>query len=191
MEQHADHGEADMWNSLLTSVGRMQRELDTYRCQQGDADPPLELRGTSSQRLLNALSCGILHVDANDRVVYANGAAVRLLELEPWSGDPPKLAEQLSRPAVVDTILNLRHSIGGAGIDCHLDQGDCHTIVRLTPIDLGGGHENLVITLQDITQLKDAERSPRRVPLTHHAMNCDAPDQHPRVRGDAQRRVLR
>ena len=157
--------EVQAWNALLASVADMQRELDAYRTRQNLSDSLLSMQSQSSQAILNALPIGILRVDSDDRIIYANYSATQLLRIHETEAERPLLTELLLQP-VAETILGLRRNIAGTGIDCRLEHPSGQTIVRLIPINLGPDHNELVVTIQDITQLKEAKRT-RDEFLTH------------------------
>ena len=150
--------EAEAWNALMKSIQDMQQELDLHRCRQTVTESLQGLQSQASQGILDALPIGVLRLDSEQRVAYANYSATRLLQFREEPEQEAALAERLPHPAVVETILDLRQHIGGTGIDCRLDHGGGHTLLRLTPISLGPERDDLVVTVQDITQLKEAER---------------------------------
>lgn len=156
--QDAGSGEAEAWNALIGAIRDTQQELDAFRCRQVVVDSLQNLQSQSSQVILNALPIGVVRIDTDDRIAYANRSAKWLLQFNGQTEDKP-LSEQVLRPDVAELMLGLRQRTGGSGVDCHLEHGGGRTVVRLTSIALGPESDDLVVTVQDTTQLKDAERS--------------------------------
>jgi len=159
MEKHASREEQGQWEALLAAVGRMQRELDQVPARGQECGAALDLGVPAARRILDALSIGIVRLDQRDRLVYANQSAVRLLRLRNLDDPGVALQERLAQPALAETLLGLRHHIGAEGVDCRLGQEQDAAVVRLTPIKLGPPCDELIVSIQDITELKKAERS--------------------------------
>ena len=151
--------EATAWNALLSVVSQMQRELDGYRCRQTVAESLLNLHSHCAERILSALPIGVLRIDPEDRVVYSNYSARRLLQMRDSQEERPRLSDEVRQPAVLQAIVGLRQNTAGTGVDCRLEYAGGYSIVHLTSIGLGSESDDLVVTIQDITQLKEVEHS--------------------------------
>ncbi|TWT41178.1 Alkaline phosphatase synthesis sensor protein PhoR [Phycisphaerae bacterium RAS1] len=153
------------WNSLIGSVRSMQEQLDGYRCSQA-----LEGRTAghsySSKAILDALPIGVLRVDDEGNVVYANPSAAALLQLRDELADDAALQSRLDSPAVCESILGLRQACAGSGADCCIEHRGRQTMVRLSRLDVAEHSGDLIVMVQDVSQLKDAERQ-RDEFLTH------------------------
>ncbi|MFH1747155.1 MAG: ATP-binding protein [Planctomycetota bacterium] len=159
MLQDESGREVEAWNSLLGAVREMQRELDMFRCRKA-VDSSLEsLQSQSSHSILDALPVGVLQIDADDRVVYANRSAAWLLQLGDQVARHARLEECLHDHSVVTAIQRLRHNADGTGVDCRLEYSSGTISVHLTQMAPGKDVEDLVVAIQDITQLKEAESS--------------------------------
>lgn len=165
LERNAAASDAENWSALLGAVELLQRELDP-QYHAGRSTAALNLRSTCTlaQHILDALPVGILQVDAAGHIGYVNAAAARLLQLH--SGGQARLEDRLAQPALAETILNLRHDVGGAGLDCRFSTSAGAVVARLSAISPGPGRDELVIVAQDISELKQAERM-RDEFLTH------------------------
>jgi signal transduction histidine kinase len=160
LERSAAATEAESWTALLGVVELLQHELDAY--YNSGASAPLlnvQARCASPQHILNALPVGVLQVDAAGHVQYANPSATALLQLRNEDGQHTRLEDQLAQPALVEAILNLRHHMGGAAVDCRFDAPGGPVVARLSAIAPGPGRDDLLVLVQDISELKQAERT--------------------------------
>lgn len=153
------------WNSLISSVRAMQEQLDTYRCAQA-LEGRVSGSAYSSKAILDALPIGVLRIDDEDNVVYANPAGAALLQLREELADDPALASRLDNPGVCASILGLRQAAAGAVTDCCIEHRGRQTVVRLSRLDADGPSGDLSVLVQDVSQLKEAERQ-RDEFLTH------------------------
>jgi two-component system phosphate regulon sensor histidine kinase PhoR len=157
--QDAVGREGAAWNTLIASVRELQQELDRARSQQALVGSKQLVQNRSSRAILDALPTGILRIDADERVQYANYSAERLLNLGPVEGPAPALEERVGR-ALAETIRGLRRKGAGAWTDQRIEDGAAHSIVRLTLIPVReSGADEVVLLLQDVSQLKEAERA--------------------------------
>lgn len=157
--QDAAGREGAAWNTLIASVRELQQELDRARSQQALAGSKQLVLNRSSRAILDALPTGILRIDADERVQYANCSAERLLNLAPADGAAPALEERVGR-ALAETIRGLRRQGAGAWTDQQVEDGAAQSIVRLTLIPVReSGTDEVVLLLQDVSQLKEAERA--------------------------------
>ncbi|MBU0641571.1 MAG: PAS domain-containing protein [Planctomycetes bacterium] len=152
------------WNGLVNLVRDMQREVDVFRCQHAIADSPRVAHSHSAHTLLDHMPIGVLRIDAENRLVYANRSATRLLALRTGDDDGARiLAERVPDARLAESIVGLRsvaEQAGGVGTDYRIAHGPHHTIVRLSPVaPAGDAEDELVVLVQDISQLKEAQRS--------------------------------
>ncbi|MCH8806454.1 MAG: hypothetical protein IH986_10240 [Planctomycetes bacterium] len=153
-------GVSRAWNSLIGFVNDLQREVDASRCQDAVFNSAQMLQSQSSQAVLDALPIGVLRVDSKNRLVYANYTATVTLGIRDEGTCGPTLSERLGDPGLTAAIDGLRGRADGPGRDFTLERGGRQTILRLIAIDSGTSHEDeLVVTVQDISQLKEAERA--------------------------------
>jgi signal transduction histidine kinase len=156
LERNRSASDAETWTALLSGVELLQRELDAqYHAGPGTAD--LSVPAVGAQHILDALPIGILQVDTAGDVRYVNAAAARLLQLR--NGHQTRLQDRLGQPALVETILNLRHHVGGAAVDCRFSTPAGPVVARLSAISPGPARDDVVIVAQDISELKQAERT--------------------------------
>jgi two-component system phosphate regulon sensor histidine kinase PhoR len=159
LERHAAASDSDNWSALLCAVEQLQRELEAH-CGSNPSGVALEARAarTGAQHILDALPVGILQLDASGELRYANAAARHLLQLRGGAAGA-RLEHCLAQPALAETILNLRHHVGGVGVDCRFSTPDGPVVARLSAIAPAPGRDELVIVAQDISELKQVERT--------------------------------
>lgn len=159
--------ETRAWNSLIDTVREMQRELDGHRTRQAVVGSMQSLHSQSARAILDSLPIGVLRINAEGRLAYNNEAARRLLSMTTEADGDSAIANRLGNAELAGVIAALWQAPGGTGQDFRLEHGGNHTIVRLLPMLVPElGEDEVVITVQDITQLKEAERS-REEFLTH------------------------
>ncbi|MGE0479141.1 MAG: sensor histidine kinase [Phycisphaerae bacterium] len=157
--QDARAHETQAWNRLVGTIADLQTELEAYRARQVVADSAHVLLNQSSRSVLDALPSGVLRLDRSDRVRYANYSAQQLLGVAPGADDAP-LAERVSDAKLVDAIRGLRSTPQGASIDYAIGHDGQSSVVRMTVIPVRATDDDeLNVIVQDISQLKEAERS--------------------------------
>ncbi len=144
------------WNELVEEVTKIHRELDEFRCREVITTRP-DVCGTPFKDVLEALPVGLVRVDHAGHLTYSNPAAQRFLGIEPVSGRQP-LDAVLENKAVVQCFGDLRNHVNDTGIDVQAGGPD-DTVVRLTPVVTGSVAQDLTVMVQDVSQLKQAERS--------------------------------
>lgn len=145
------------WNGLLEFVRGLQRELDEYQSRAALLNSAQLVNARSSRAILDALPVGVLRIDGEERLAYANGAAMQLLGLRGF-GDATPLAGCVADAALRTRLLALRENPASGHVDLRTECGAGHSVLRLTPISAAGEGE-LVVLVQDVSQLKEAERS--------------------------------
>jgi len=150
----------EAWNGLVAFMGQLQQEVDDGRCRQA-VTTSLRLADTrSAQAVLDALPIGIIRVDATQKLVYANAAAIRLLNFSGYTGGAVELARCGGDAALVELLAALQKDRSGAGRDHRREQGGSLTVLRLTPVIVEANvADERSVLVQDVTQLKEAERS--------------------------------
>ncbi|QOJ14343.1 MAG: PAS domain-containing protein [Planctomycetia bacterium] len=151
--------ETEAWNSMIEFIRGMQQELDGHRARQAVVGSMHSMQSHGARAILDALPIGVLRIDAEGRLAYANDAAGRLLSLNE-AEEPASLAERCPTPALADALNALCRSASGAGVDHRLEFGGGYSIVRMMAMPVRPlGDDEVIVTLQDVTQLKEAERS--------------------------------
>lgn len=151
--------EASAWNSLVGFVAQLQQELDGFRARQAVVGAMQTLHAQAARAILDIVPIGVLRIDAGGRLVYTNSAAQRLLSFrEAAAGE--LLSERLENAELCRTLTAMRQSPNGTGLDFRIDFAGGYTVVRLTPLLVTElGEDEVIVTVQDVTQLKEAERS--------------------------------
>ncbi|MCH7870670.1 MAG: hypothetical protein IID33_03120 [Planctomycetes bacterium] len=169
-------GEA--WNSLISFVEGLQRELDSFRCRQSVENSVKSIQSLLSQSILDALPIGLVRIDGDDQLAYFNYSAAQMLDINLDEGRDRLVSSRLADPALVQSLLSLRDdgstgpgrqgSLGlghvdheiGSGQDGPDSAGRRRTVVRLSPIPVrDGADDELVVMVQDVSQLVEAARS--------------------------------
>ncbi len=170
-------GEA--WNSLISFVEGLQRELDSFRCRQSVENSVKSIQSLQSQSILDALPIGLVRIDGDDQLAYFNYSAAQMLDINSDESRGGVVSARLADPALARSLLSLRDDgspdaagrqgpvgLGHADHEIGSDEdgpgsaGQRRTVVRLTPIPVrDGGDDELVVMVQDVSQLVEAARS--------------------------------
>jgi signal transduction histidine kinase len=125
----------------------------------------LEAMRSSTDRIVESLGCGLIAVDAADRLQTVNGEARRLLGLE---GSIPEIEEQLARhhPRVRRLLSAHRGDAAvrdGEGVLRAPGRRPFPAWIKLAPVtDGGGASRGRVLLFWDLTERKRLERAARR-----------------------------
>lgn len=112
--------------------------------------------------LAEAVPVGILSADTNGYVVYANGAAQRLLglPLDSLCGDGwQKVIDPADLPGVADAVENARHRGESSDVSfrAHTNSSDTWLHATVVPLRAGTATTGWLATLQDVTQQRRQE----------------------------------
>lgn len=113
-------------------------------------------------RILDCISDGIVAIDANDRIVYANARASEVLRLplDQIIGRDPREFVSPASSTVYSSNLDKRRSGEKGSADYKMRRGDgteFWTSVSANPIMADGVFEGTIYALNDITERKEAE----------------------------------
>ena len=153
---------AQSWNMLIREFAAARQQLETVRRANQTGDILTRFEGAIFRRVVDRLPFGVLCVNSDQTVTYANGSALALLgaRSEAVLGQP--LGEAVGAPAVAAAVSGAQaRSSAGLAIDHTLTTGESETTLRFRVLPLSdeaAGGETLV-SIEDIGQLKESERA--------------------------------
>ena len=109
--------------------------------------------------MLDSISNGIIEIDQNKRIIYANPAALRFFSMSAEN----MLGSYLSEVFPVDTDDPFYHLINasvstGALIDRHIKISVCHQLLDVYVVPSGHSRNTKVIVMEDITIREKAQK---------------------------------
>lgn len=157
------------WNQLLGETSALKRQMERSGKGGASNDVLSRFEGRTLRRLLDRLPFGVLRVDAARNVAYANAAAAQLLGRAGQDLSGRALEELLadSQAAAALAESNAAGGLSGVGprsggtVDLEVKVGDSRNWVRVAAaaLDVDGRHGETLVTVQDISHLREAERS--------------------------------
>jgi PAS domain S-box-containing protein len=172
------------WNRLLDQVrGRHDERLV---CEIDAALSP-KAGGAGLGSIADQLWIGLLVVDADNRVAYANGAAAPLLgQAEAAETLGQTLSDLTDRQEVLDLVSRaLANRTSRASVEVESPVGDRRAVLRYTTRTMRGGERaRALVVVEDVTQQRVAEEARHsfvatvahelRTPLTNIQLNTEA-----------------
>ena len=146
--------------SLGESFNKMTQELARQRAGLVEASDQIDARRRFTEAVLSGVSPGVIGLDAGGRVTIANPAAERMLDLasDRLVGQPLARAVPELAPVLADGEARQRAALQQQ-IQLTRAKGERTVTVRVTGEQAPGGARGSVVTLDDITDLVQAQRS--------------------------------
>lgn len=145
---------------LSRAFNRMTGQLAAQRAELMDAYSQIDERRRFTENVLSGVSAGVIGLDAAGRIELPNRAAEDLLGLDLMGGIGRPLGEL--EPAFANLILAARAAPERALTE-EVETGRAaqrrHLLVRIGAELKGGRPDGFVVTFDDITELKAAERN--------------------------------
>ncbi len=147
------------WNNLLEFLDKTEQELRQQQSRLRVAHALDKYRSDTFEQILKGLPCGVVQIAEDRRVAYANPAAIALLQVPEAQLLGATCDELCDDPVVRHLLQSLGDGFGGApvSVDRQISSHEGSTTVRLSVIHGAAGDER-VILLQDVSQLKEAEK---------------------------------
>lgn len=119
----------------------------------------LESEDARLRAMLSGMVEGVVAVDADDRIVFVNQAARRLLDIERGDLEGHALVELAPIRAIVELLAAARASGGHEGCEIELHRSGRERVLQAqaSPFE-GGGQQGLVLVLHELTDLRRLER---------------------------------
>ena len=140
--------------TLPDEVGSLALSIDKMRTQLKDVFATLEGDRDRLERLLDRLDEGVLLVDRDLHVEFANGPARKLLgsvnRLEEGAGSPP-----------VDPITRLARGLFSDGLPAHFRVSSGERSLLVSGIPPGAGGDSAIVVVFDETERERSERVQR------------------------------
>jgi signal transduction histidine kinase len=133
-------------------VGRLSATIDRMRQRLRDSFSRIESERARLEELVERLDEGVIVIDADLNVEFANGRARRLLDdpLRPGRRVPESLAR------IADQLVGSYHSISDTLID--VEGGRIFAVVGLPALR---GSDSAILVVRDISELERRERAER------------------------------
>jgi two-component system phosphate regulon sensor histidine kinase PhoR len=153
---------AQAWNRLVAELAAFKRQFP-QTCGQGAARDVLsKFESRTLRQVLDRLPLGVLRLNKDRTIRFANASAAEMLDrpLDGLIGQPlpevvggGELAAVLTEPSAL--------TAGGVTVDRSMGKGEREAAIRLMllPLDGAGQEGEILVTLQDISHLREAERS--------------------------------
>lgn len=148
----AGHFDAALQPRFGDEVGKLSATIDRMRNRLRDSFARLESERSRLEELVERLDEGVIVVDDDLNVEFANGQARRLLDHPLRSGQP--LPESL-RP-IGDRLSAARSSISDTYIDA-----DEHRVYAIAGLPALAGSESAILVVRDISERERRERAQR------------------------------
>lgn len=144
----------------LSRLGQALRRLDEGRealiADLRDQNRDLRTREDLAAAVLDGITEGVLAIDADEKILSINQAAVRLLDLPAGRLVGRPLWEVVRQPAIVDAVRRAAADRATPTEEFRTDRGDLTLAVRagLLPGDPGPG---VAVVVHDVTELRRLE----------------------------------
>ena len=157
-------GLIEAFNSMAGDLAASQRRLERSRMDLELKNVESEQRRRYIETILERIATGVISLDADGRVSTVNGAAMRLLKVDPTVAGQP-LATMLARPdlaplaAALDRVSRSRtteHT--GQEVALVVDGREVHLAVASTRLVGDGEPEGTVVVFDDVTPLIRAQK---------------------------------
>lgn len=147
------------WNQLLSETCALRRQTERRGKSGASNDVLNRFESRTLLRLLDRLPFGVLRVDAARKVAYANAAAAQLLGRAGQDLVGGSLDELLGDSRTAAALA--AGGPNGVTADLEVKVGDSRNSVRFASaaLDAEGRHGEALVTVQDISHLREAERS--------------------------------
>lgn len=161
---------ARAWNSLVERVGAAGPESAAHTSGSGTDNLVERFEQQRMKSILDALSCGVLCLDQQQRCQYVNRAGGALLHTDPESSAGKQIGEMGLSEGLVDVFETFLQGQGSAGRPRdYSDKDDADgTVLQISMrrIDEGPQAGAAVFLLSDVSQQRQVERT--RTDLIEH-----------------------
>jgi two-component system nitrogen regulation sensor histidine kinase NtrY len=153
----------EAFNSMADELAASQRRLEQSRLDLEHKNREIEGRRTYIEAILQRIATGVVSVQEDGRVATINGAAARLLALEPADAGRP-FAEVLAREdlvplgAAIERARRGKAGEGGQEVALVVGGRELHLAVATTPLPATDGQAGLAVVLDDVTPLIRAQK---------------------------------
>ncbi len=162
-------GVAQGWNRLIEQMTDLKRRLGEAQGV-SQADVMVRFEGAIFRRVVDRLPVGVVCVDSQQLISYANASAVALLGRGGKELAGMAVSEAIDNPAVMQALVAVRvRSTAGLSIDHSSKEGEHECTLRFRVLPMSGpggmaaapgGHGGeALITVEDISHLREIERA--------------------------------
>lgn len=150
---------ATAWNRLIESVGQMREELQTAHLGTVVHDTLNSYRSARLAAVLRHMPYGVLVVEGDEQVSFANRAAARML----GKTEDDLISHDLKTilPETIQTGLRVSGRGTARWVDYTFEQTAESNTVRfiMVPLDKDSTSAGNVVFMQDVSQFKEVERA--------------------------------
>ncbi|RJP38305.1 MAG: hypothetical protein C4547_04760 [Phycisphaerales bacterium] len=156
---------ARQWNQLIDTVESLQDELKRTRATSELSKVLSRSGGGALAEALNALPSGVLHVNDEGRIEYANAAGRRFFDLGSAGDAPALLAELHPGEAAAPLLEVVRRASQDDGTFepkseiCEIGADQSSYRVRIFPLGKGAAGSGCMVIVDDVSQQVRAEKA--------------------------------
>jgi len=143
----------DLFGEAAIALGQLDNERTNYFRDVTRRDQEAQASSKQLAAVLQAMVEGVLAVDGQDRVVFANSAACRMLELNAASVGGRLIFECVRSSHVHDAFNEAVRQQEAVGLEFRLSRMDI--LVKLTASPVAGG--GAVLVIEDVTGVRKLE----------------------------------
>ncbi len=146
--------------SLSNTFNNMIRQLRSQRSELLSAKDVIDERRRFTEAVLSGVTAGVLGVDADGSISMLNPSAERILATSSAEAVGTSLAARFPMiHAVYEAAKHSRHREHQEQVTLRAKDRERVLTIRVTSEESGEGSQRSVVTLDDITDLVDAQRS--------------------------------
>ncbi len=153
---------AQAWNRLVAELTALRREFPQTCGQEAARDVLSKFETRTLRQVLDRLPFGVLRVSRDRTIRFANASAAEMLD-RPLDGLIGRPFSEVVDGAEIGAALTEPGTLtaGGLTVDRSTGKGEREAAIRLMllPLEGAGQQGEILVTLQDISHLREAERS--------------------------------
>lgn len=151
---------AQAWNSLVGEIAVLKEEVQRRATREGSGDVLQKFESRRLRRMLDRVPTGVIHLNKEQCVVYANASAGEMLGIQPQAMLGMPLSALVTDANVIRALTDHGHG-GGASADWVRGEADGNRALRIlhAPLEGEAGQGESVVTIQDISHLHESERA--------------------------------
>lgn len=153
---------AQAWNHLVAELAALKRQFPQPCGQEAARDVLPKFESRTLRQILDRVPFGVLRVGKDRMIRFANASAAEMLD-RPLDDMIDQPLSQVVDEGELGTALAEHSALaaGGLTIDRSTGKGEREAAIRLMllPLEGAGQQGEILVTLQDISHLREAERS--------------------------------
>lgn len=153
---------ARAWNRLVAELSALKRQVPERGGQDAARDALTRFETRTMRQILDRMPFGVLRVGKDRTIRFANASAAEMLEHTPDALIGRPLSDVLAEPELCAALAERGTlAAGGLTLDRTTGKGQRESAIRLLllPLEGEGQQGEILVTLQDISHVREAERS--------------------------------